>query len=53
MSLALWRSLEMWMQSKSLGSSARKVVAALLLTHLGLRLSKGSKHVQNVVEKNT
>ena len=88
LSLALWRSLEMWMQSKSLGSSARKVVAAfstirsmdvtvpvkraervltlrlltvakpdadvaLLLTHLGLRLPKGSKLVQNVVEKKT
>jgi hypothetical protein len=83
LSLALWRSLEIWMQSKSLGSSARKVVAAfsnirsmdvtvpikraervltlakpdadvaLLLTHLGLRLPKGSKLVQNVVEKNT
>jgi transposase len=88
LSLALWRSLEMWMQSKSLGSSAGKVVAAfstihsmdvtvpvkraervltlrlrtvakpdadvaLLLTHLGLRLPKGSKLVQNVVEKNT
>jgi hypothetical protein len=88
LSLALWRSLEMWMQSKSLGSSARKVVTAfstirsmdvtvpvkraervltlrlrtvakpdadvaLLLTHLGLRLPKGSKLVQNVVEKNT
>jgi len=88
LSLALWRSLEMWMQSKSLGSSARKVVTAfstirsmdvivpvkragrvltlrlrtvakpdpdvaLLLAHLGLRLPKGSKLVQNVVEKNT
>ncbi len=88
LSLALWRSSEMWMQCKSLGSSARKVVAAcstirsmdvtvpvkraervltlrlrtvakpdadvaLLLTHLGLRLPKGSKLVQNVVEKKT
>jgi len=88
LSLALWRSLEMWMQSKSLGSSARKVVAAfatirsmdvtvpvqragrvltlrlrtvakpdadvaLLLAYLGLHLPKGSKLVQNVVEKNT
>ncbi|MEX1045638.1 MAG: IS1634 family transposase [Chthoniobacterales bacterium] len=88
LSLALWRSLELWMQSKSLGSSARKLVAAfstihsmdvtvpvkraervvtlrlrtvakpdpdvaLLLAHLGLHLPKGSKLVQNVVEKNT
>lgn len=88
LSLALWRSLEMWMQSKSLGSSARKVViafstirsmdvtvpvkraervltlrlrtvakpdpdVALLLATLGLHLPKGSKLVQNVVEKNT
>jgi len=88
LSLALWRSLEMWMQAKSLGSSARKVVTAfstirsmdvtvpvkraervltlrlrtvakpdpdvaLLLAHLGLHLPKGSKLVQNVVEKNT
>lgn len=87
LSLALWRSLEMWMQSKGLGSSARKLVAAfstirsmdvtvpvkraerlvtlrlravakpdpdvaLLLAHLGLHLPKGSKLVQNVVEKN-
>jgi hypothetical protein len=78
----------MWMQCKSLGSSARKGVAAcstirsmdvtvpvkragrvltlrlrtvakpdadvaLLLAHLGLRLPKGSKLVQNVVEKKT
>ena len=28
LSLALWRSLEMWMRSKGLGSSARKLVAA-------------------------
>jgi len=87
LSLALWRSLEMWMQSKALGSSARKLVAAfstirsmdvtvpvkraerlvtlrlravakpdpdvaLLLARLGLHLPKGSKLVQNVVEKN-
>jgi len=86
LSLALWRSLEMWMQAKGLGSSARKLVAAfssirsmdvvvpvkrqervidlrlrtvgkpdpdvaLLLAHLGLHLPKGSKLVQNVVEK--
>jgi len=29
LSLALWRSLEMWMRSKGLGSSARKLVAAV------------------------
>ena len=86
LSLALWRSLEMWMRSKGLGSSARKLVVAfstlrsmdvtvpvkraertitlrlrtvakpdpdvaLLLAHLGLHLPKGSKLVQNVVEK--
>jgi transposase len=86
MSLALWRSLEMWMQSKGLGCSARKLVSAfstirsmdvtvpvkrqqqtltlrlrtvakpdpdvaILLAHLGLHLPKGSKLVQNVVEK--
>lgn len=88
LSLAMWRSLEMWMQSKTLGTSARKLIAsiatirsmdvvvpvkrgerlvelhlrtvakpdkdvALLLAHLGLNLPKGSKIVQNVVEKNT
>jgi len=86
LSLALWRSLELWMKSKGLGTSARKLVAAfstirsmdvtvpvkraervhilrlrtvakpdpdvaLLLAHLGLHLPKGSKLVQNVVEK--
>lgn len=29
LSLALWRSLEMWMQSKGLGSSARKLVTTI------------------------
>ena len=87
LSLALWRSLEMWMQAKGLGSSARKLIqsiatvrsmdvtvpvrrsdrevtlrlrtvakpdpdVALLLAHLGLKLPKGTKLVQNVVEKN-
>ena len=86
LSLAMWRSLEMWMQSKHLGTSARKLLAsiatirqvdvivpikrekqeielhlrtvvkpdkdvALLLAHLDLKLPKGSKIVQNVVEK--
>ena len=87
LSLALWRSLEMWMRAKGLGSSARKLIeaiatircvdvtvpvrrsrsevtlrlrtvakpdrdVALLLAHLGLRLPRGSKLVENVVEKN-
>jgi len=87
LSLAMWRTLEMWMQSKGLGTSARKLIpaistirsmdvivpvkrgertvnlslrtvakpdkdVALLLAHLGLQLPKGSKIVQNVVEKN-
>lgn len=87
LSLAMWRSLEMWMQGKGLGTSARKLIpaiatirsmdvivpvkrgertidlslrtvakpdkdVALLLAHLGLQLPKGSKIVQNVVEKN-
>lgn len=86
LSLALWRSLELWMQAKGLGSSARKLMSAfstirsmdvvvpvkrlervidmrlrtvgkpdpdmaLLLARLGLHLPKGSKLVQNVVEK--
>lgn len=86
LSLAMWRSLEMWMQTKGLGSSARKLISAvstirsmdvvvpvkrgdqtidlclrtvakpdpdvaILLAHLGLRLPKGSKMIQNVVEK--
>lgn len=86
LSLALWRSLEMWMKAKGLGSSARKLVeavatirsmdvsvpvkrgertvrlslrtvakpdadVAMLLAHLGLRLPKGSRQVENVVEK--
>ena len=29
LSLALWRSLEMWMQSKGLGSNARKLINAI------------------------
>ncbi len=86
LSLALWRTLEMWMRGKGLGTSARKLVAAigtirsmdvsvpvrredrtvtlhlrtvakpdedvsLLLAHLGLRIPRGSKLVENVVEK--
>ncbi|MBL9172590.1 MAG: IS1634 family transposase, partial [Verrucomicrobiales bacterium] len=86
LSLAMWRTLELWMRGKGLGSSARKLVeaiatirsmdvsvpvqrqgrivtlhlrtvakpdadVALLLAHLGLRLPKGSKLVENVVEK--
>lgn len=88
LSLALWRTLEMWMNGKGLGISARKLVeavgtirsmdlsvpvrrgnrtvklnlrtvakpdpdVALLLAHLGLRLPKGSRLVENVVEKTT
>jgi transposase len=87
LSLAMWRSLEMWMAGKGLGSRAAKLVeavatihsmdvvvpvkrgertidlrlrtvakpdedVALLLAHLGLHLPKGTKLVQNVVEKN-
>jgi transposase len=87
LSLAMWRSLEMWMQQKGLGSSARKLIQSIatiqsmdvtvpvrrsdrevtlrlrtvakpdpdvahLLAHLGLKLPKGTKLVQNVVEKN-
>lgn len=87
LSLALWRSLEMWMAGKGLGTRAAKLVeavetirsmdvvvpvkrgertvdlrlrtvakpdpdVALLLAHLGLHLPKGTKLVQNVVEKN-
>ena len=87
LSLALWRSLEMWMAGKGLGTRAAKLVeavatirsmdvvvpvkrgertidlrlrtvakpdqdVAVLLAHLGLQLPKGTKLVQNVVEKN-
>jgi len=87
LSLALWRSLEMWMLGKCLGSNARKLIAAVatirsmdvvvpvrraervvdlrvrvvakpdpdvctLLAHLGLRLPKRAKILENVVEKN-
>ena len=86
LSLALWRALEMWMRSKRLGTSARKLVesvgtirsmdvnvpvkrgdrevtlslrtvakpdadVATLLAHLGLGLPRGSRVVENVVEK--
>jgi len=88
LSLALWRSLEMWMAGKGLGTRAAKLVeavstirsvdvvvpvkrgdhtidlrlrtvakpdedVAILLAHLGLHLPKGTKLVQNVVEKNS
>ena len=88
LSLALWRTLEMWMKGKGLGTSARKLVeavgtirsmdvsvpvkrqgrevmlklrtvakpdadVALLLAYLGLRLPRGSRLVENVVEKMT
>ena len=86
LSLAMWRTLELWMAGKGLGTSARKLVEAVgtirsmdvsvpvkrgdrevtlslrtvakpdadvaqLLAHLGLRLPKGSRLVENVVEK--
>ena len=86
LSLAMWRSLEMWMQSKGLGSSANKLIDAVatiksmdvivpvkrgentiearlrtvakpdddvanLIAHLGLRLPRRNKRIQNVVEK--
>jgi transposase len=86
LSLALWRSLEMWMSARGLGNNARKLINALttirsmdvvvpvkrdqttldlrlrtvakpdpdlaiLLGHLGLKMPKGSKIVENVVEK--
>ena len=35
LSLALWRSLEMWMQSKGLGSNARKLINAIKLRDPG------------------
>lgn len=87
LSLAMWRSLEMWMLGKGLGSNARKLIGAIatirsmdvvvpvkrgeraidlrvrvvakpdedvatLLAHLGLRLPKRAKLLENVVEKN-
>ena len=87
LSLAMWRSLEMWMLGKGLGSNARKLIGAIatirsmdvvvpvkrgertidlrvrvvakpdedvatLLAHLGLRLPKRAKILENVVEKN-
>jgi transposase len=86
LSLALWRSLEMWMLGKGLGNNARKLIHAIatvrsmdvvvpvkrgdrvlelrvrtvakpeqdvatLLVHLGLRLPKRAKLIENVVEK--
>jgi transposase len=86
LSLALWRSLELWMAGKGLGTRAGKLIeavatirsmdvvvpvkrgermidlrlrtvakpdpdVALLLAHLGLRLTRGCRLVQNVVEK--
>jgi transposase len=86
LSLALWRSLEMWMLGRGLGNNARKLINAVatirsmdvvvpvkrehtcfdlrlrtvakpdpdvanLLGHLGLKMPKGSKIIENVVEK--
>jgi len=88
LALALWRSLEQWMQAKGLGSCARQLVkqiagiksvdvivsvrraqiatelrlrvvttpepaTAQLLAHLGLRLPKGTREINNVVPKIT
>jgi hypothetical protein len=84
LALALWRTLEQWMQAKGLGSCARQLLLeldklhsvdvllpvaqgpelrlrmvvkpekplAFLLAKLGLSLPKGSKKIENVVEKN-
>lgn len=85
LALALWRTLEQWMQAKGLGSCGRQLLLeldklnsvdvllpvadgpelrlrmvikpekplAFLLAKLGLSLPKGSKTIQNVVEKNS
>lgn len=84
LALALWRTLEQWMNAKGLGSCGRQLLLeldklhsvdvllpvaegpelrlrmvvkpekplAFLLAKLGLSLPKGSKKVENVVEKN-
>ena len=86
LALALWRTLEQWMQAQGLGTCARQLVkqvagiksvdvllpvkrgdvhtdlrlrvvatpepaTAQLLTHLGLRLPKGTRTIANVVPK--
>jgi len=88
LALALWRTLEQWMQAKGLGTCARQLVkqiagiksvdvivpvrraavttelqlrvvttpepaTAQLLAHLGLRLPKGTREIENVVPKIT
>ena len=88
LAMALWRSLEQWMQAKGLGTCARQLVkqiagiksvdvivpvrraqiatelrlrvvttpepaTAQLLAHLGLRLPKGTREINNVVPKIT
>ena len=88
LALALWRTLEQWMQSKGLGTCARQLIkqvagiksvdvilpvlrgnvrtelrlrvvatpepaTAQLLAHLGLRLPKGPRVIDNVVPKIT
>ena len=84
LALAMWRTLEQWMNAKGLGSCARQLLLeldklhsvdvllpvpngpelrlrmvvkpekslAFLLAKLGLALPKGSKKIENVVEKN-
>ena len=86
LALALWRSLEQWMQSKELGTGARRLIKQIdeiksvdvvlpvrragmetelrlrvvttpdaatsqLLAHLGLRLPKGTREINNVAPK--
>jgi hypothetical protein len=86
LALALWRTIEQWMQTKGLGTCARQLVKqmagiksvdvvvpvrragmetelrlrvvttpdpanAQLLAHLGLRLPKGTREINNVVPK--
>jgi transposase len=88
LALALWRTLEQWMQAKGLGTCARQLIkemagiksvdvivpvrradlttqlrlrvvttpepaAAQLLAHLGLRLPKGTRQINDVVPKNS
>jgi hypothetical protein len=88
LALALWRTLEQWMQARGLGTCARQLIkemagiksvdvivpvrradlttqlrlrvvtspepaAAQLLAHLGLRLPKATRQINDVVPKNT
>jgi MFS family permease len=61
LALALWRTLEQWMQSKGLGSCARQLIKEMAgiksvdvivpVQHLGLRLPQGSRLLSDVVPK--